>query len=166
MCNVEVFFAFSWCKSINSFSRNRTLFSEGQSPCSNYQVKHRNDFGEGRHFFVVLNVTIWSRKNKILRLSRRWSHLVVLSCVVYLDILITFRNGYRKIMQSIRITSRPPVTIWVMLRNNFQMLKRNCWEVKKNFPLPMFTFFIGLWVTPVLINSRTICLSICLFVVP
>ena len=163
---MEVFFAFSWCKSINWFPRNRTSFSEGQNPCSNYQVKHRNDFGEDGHFFVVLKVTIWRQNFTAESTLESPGAFDSGSCVVYLDILITFRNGYRKIMQSIRITSRPPVTIWVMLRNNFQMLKRNCWKVKKDFPLPMFTFFIGLWVTPVLMNSRTICLSICLFLVP
>ena len=127
-------------------------FSEGQSPCSNFHVKMT--FGRvGIFFVVVLNVTIWYRKYKILRLSRPWS------CLVYLDILITFRNDYRKIMQYIRITSRPPVTICAILRNNFQMLKRNCWKVKKDFPL--FTFFIGLWVAPGFMNLRTICLSIC-----
>ena len=29
---------------------------------------------------------------------------------VYIDILVTSRNGLRKIMQSIRIMSRPPLT--------------------------------------------------------
>ena len=60
------------------------------------------------------------------------------SCVVDIDILIKFRNGYRKIMQSIRIKSTPHVTLCVMLRNNFQMLKRNCWKAKKDFPLYRF----------------------------
>ena len=68
------------------------------------------------------------------------------SCVVDIDILITFRNGDRKIMRSVRITSRHPVTVCVMLRNNFQMLKKNCSKAKKDFPLPVFTIFIGLWV--------------------
>ena len=88
------------------------------------------------------------------------------SCVVDIDILIKFRNGYRKIMQSIRITSRPPVTSCVIFRNNFQMLKRNCWKAKKDFPLPIFTVYRLVSCAPFLMNLRKNFLPICLFLVP
>ena len=53
------------------------------------------------------------------------------SCIV--DILIKFRNGYRKIMQSIRIKSRPPVTIYVMLVTIVKFWKQTAEKRKKIF---------------------------------
>ena len=127
-------------------------------------------FGRVDIFFAdVMNVTIWILKKqnfKAVSTLEPPSGFESGSCVVDIDILITFRNGDRKIMRSVRITSRHPVTVCVMLRNNFQMLKKNCWKAKKDFPLPVFTIFIGLWVATFFLNLRTTCLSICLFLVP